>query len=642
MEIVTVIPLKKSAFADDLTYFTAKDIPPGSIVTIPLRNKKVLGLVVTSESVLRSKADIKDMSFNLKKIIEVKKQLIFTGKYIESAIETGKYFATSKSNAVTSLIPSIFREKYDVIAELFGKEAVEMRKEIESDIKAEKLLLQIPIEERIHSYKILIRESFARKSSIFIVLPAERDISFFYQSLSHGIEQFIFAIHGGLSSKKVLHIYEQIMTLTHPVLILGTAPYLSIPRGDIETIILEHESTNGYKIITKPHIDLRIFVEIFASKINAKLILSDTILSIDTLGRSENDGLVAMHPLSYRINFEGSIEIITRDGKKFTVLTDESIRDIKNKIAAKKNVFIFTLRKGLATQTVCNDCNEIVSCDRCFAPLVLHNSRADKKRAFVCNRCGNVRSADAKCISCGSWNLRPLGIGTDTVYEEIKRLFPKIKIFKLDKDTAKNQKNAEKIIKEFEETRGSILVGTEMVFFYLKAKVQLSIVASFDSLWSIPNFRISEKIIQLIISIISRTSGKFIIQTRNGDDPSISAIKNGNLLPYIREVLDDRRNLNYPPFKRFIKISHSGNHAESIKARRMIGELFGKYEPEVYGGYASQPSDKYVTNALIKIDTKNWSLPELSENSSLDEHLLDILLALPFSYEVAVDPEDMS
>ena len=50
MKIVTVIPLKKGTWKENLTYFTAKDIPNGSIVVVPLRKQKVLGLVVSIES----------------------------------------------------------------------------------------------------------------------------------------------------------------------------------------------------------------------------------------------------------------------------------------------------------------------------------------------------------------------------------------------------------------------------------------------------------------------------------------------------------------------------------------------------------------------------------------------------------------
>src|SRR3989338_3954665 len=196
-----------------------------------------------------------------------------------------------------------------------------------------------------------------------------------------------------------------------------------------------------------------------------------------------------MHPLSFRINFKGEIQILSRKGreKKFRVLEDESIREIKAAIEKSKNVFIFSLRKGLATMTICRDCNETVSCKNCGGALVLYLSKEGKKRVFVCNRCQTNEASDTICATCGSWNLMPLGIGTDTVSEYVKKIFPKSKIFQLDKEVARTGKGAEKIIKEYLENKGSILIGTEMSFFYLKDKVALSVMASFDSLWSIPN-----------------------------------------------------------------------------------------------------------------------------------------------------------
>jgi primosomal protein N' (replication factor Y) len=437
---------------------------------------------------------------------------------------------------------------------------------------------------------------------------------------------------------------QHLITLEHPVLILGTAPFLSIPRNDFGTIILEHESSSSYKMIGKPHFDLRIFAELFASKINARFILSDTILRLETIERVKIDNLIPMHPLSYRINFEGEIEI-SRKKEKFKIFSDKSIEEIKNTIAKKKNVFIFSLRKGLATMTICRDCNETVSCEKCGAPLVLYESHQGKKKMFVCNRCQEEKNGETVCINCGSWNLTPLGIGTDTVYEEIEKIFSisneRVKIFKLDKESAKNEKGAEKIIKEFEDNPGSILVATEMAFYYLQNKIPLSIIASFDSLWSIPNFKMSEKIIQIILSMIEKTKEKLIIQTKNEKDPAIKAFEAGNLLSFVREELKDRKNLNYPPFKRFIKITHLGDKEQTIKARKILEETFKEYKPEIFSGFVTRLKGKYVTNALIKMDPKKWSLPEFSTGSSLDESLLLKLLSLPPSFAIFVDPEDL-
>jgi len=238
--------------------------------------------------------------------------------------------------------------------------------------------------------------------------------------------------------------------------------------------------------------------------------------------------------------------------------------------------------------------------------------------------------------------LIPLGIGIDTIYEELEETFEeKVKIFKLDKESAKTPKGAEKIIKEFEENSGSILLGTEMAFFYLQKKVPLSIVASFDSLWSIPNFKMGERIIHIILSIMTHTNEKIIIQTKNKSDTSIMAIKSGNFLSFVREELEDRKKLNYPPFKRFIKITYVGNKEETLKARRALEDVFKEYNPEIFSAFIAKQKEKYATNALIKLNPKKWSLPEISHDSYIDENLLAKLLSLPMSYQVLVDPEDL-
>ena len=126
MKIVTVVPLKKGLWREDLTYFSGKDIPNGSIVTVPLRSKKVLGLVIDSTDASASKSDIKKMSFNLKKIIEVKENSIFLKEYLIATIEISKYFASSKNNGVTTLIPAILRENYDKVSKTINGEKINL------------------------------------------------------------------------------------------------------------------------------------------------------------------------------------------------------------------------------------------------------------------------------------------------------------------------------------------------------------------------------------------------------------------------------------------------------------------------------------------------------------------------------------
>ena len=169
----------------------------------------------------------------------------------------------------------------------------------------------------------------------------------------------------------------------------------------------------------------------------------------------------------------------------------------------------------------------------------------------------------------------------------------------------------------------------------------LSVIASFDSLWSVPSFKMNEKIIQLIVSIISKTKDKLIIQTKNEKDPALHAIKTENVLAFVREELEDRKTLGYPPFKRFIKVTHMGTKEELSHIKKALEEVFKDYSPDIFSGFVSKMKDKYVTNMLIKLDPKKWSLPELSANSEIDEKLLAKLLSLPHEFSVNIDPENL-
>lgn len=375
--------------------------------------------------------------------------------------------------------------------------------------------------------------------------------------------------------------------------------------------------------------------------------MGDTLLSYGAIERKEKKELGEIYPVSFRINTAGvrikmeNPNPKNQEEKIFRIFSEGVLEEIENNLKHKKNVFIFSLRKGLATETVCRDCGETLSCDKCLAPVVLYSSKNGRKRMFACNRCNTEKDPETRCKNCGSWNLFPLGIGTDTVFEELKTKFKKIKIYKLDKESAKNAKEAQKIAGEFEKNSGSILVGTEMAFYYLKEKTDLSIIASFGSLWSIPNYKMGEKIIQLLVSMLSKTSERLIIQTKNENDPALLSLESENLLPFVREELEDRKNLGYPPFKRFIKISCLGNKEKTEEIKKYFGKIFKEYDPVVFSSFTSKNKNEYLTNALLKIDPKKWSLPEILPGSQIDQNLKMLLSTLPSSCDISIDPEDL-
>lgn len=642
IKIVTVIPFKNNPWAKNLTYFSSKEIPVFSIVEIPVRNKIELAVVTKVEDASEAKSSIKKMDFNLKKISKIHEKTILEKDFIESVLSTAKYFAMSHSNALSLLTPSIFIENHD---KFISKTKEQENKE--EDVKSEKLILQSDHEDRLTYYKSIIRSHFANKKSIFFVLPTETDINAYKEELSKGIERFTYKLHSGVSKKKLLEQIKQASDSEHPVLVLCTAPYLALSRNDTSTIILEHESSAVYKMIKKPHIDLRTFVEIYASKINAKLIIGDKLLRFETISRFFDEELSAVRTVSFRNNFSSKIKIFSRNketshikSSKYKIFLDKTISLIEKSISSSKKIFLFTLRKGLSTLTLCNDCGETIMCKKCLAPLVLYKTK-EGTRMFVCNKCNEEQNPKILCSHCNGWNLVPLGIGTESVEEKLNEEFSGNKIFSISKKQTKSKSSAVKIISQFENTEKSMLIGTEMALFYIKKPVDVSIITSFDSLWSIPNFKISEKILQLIISILARTKETLVIQTKNEDDEAILALVRNNLSTFVKNELEDRRKLEYPPYKRFIKISHSSKEGQEEKIKKFLGSYFKEYKPLIFDAFSNKKNQELNINTLIKLDIDNWNLPEISSSGNIDETLYKKLIELPNTFDIQIDPEDL-
>ena len=61
------------------------------------------------------------------------------------------------------------------------------------------------------------------------------------------IEQFVFVCHSKITKKQLIERWSNAVNEKHPVLIIATGLFLSLPRTDINTIIINEESSTLYK-----------------------------------------------------------------------------------------------------------------------------------------------------------------------------------------------------------------------------------------------------------------------------------------------------------------------------------------------------------------------------------------------------------
>ncbi|QYR23697.1 primosomal protein N' [Paenibacillus sp. sptzw28] len=216
-------------------------------------------------------------------------------------------------------------------------------------------------------------------------------------------------------------------------------------------------------------------------------------------------------------------------------------------------------RRGYSTFVMCRSCGYTALCPHCDISLTFHQ----KSRALRCHYCGHAEIAPAKCPACESEHIRFFGTGTQRVEEELSKLFPGIRVIRMDVDTTTEKGSHEKWLTLFGERKADVLLGTQMVAKGLDFPyVTLVGVIAADTSLHLPDFRAAEKTFQLLTQVAGRAGrhelpGEVIVQTYNPDHYAVTAAQRHDYSAFVKEELGHRRFMAYPPFCRLILVTLS-------------------------------------------------------------------------------------
>jgi len=633
MYLIRVAPIGRGIFKNDLHYFSSENIPLGALVSVTVRHRIIPGLVLEITAVSDAKTAIKSYPYSIKKIDNVKAKEFLLPEFMELAHETSHYYAGTLGGTLSALVPHTILERGASFANSpHSKNQKNAPKQTRSRWEGT-IAIQGTDKERLIFYKSRVREGFARHMSVFLCLPTVKDIEHFIEQLERGIHEFTIPLHGKLSKTQLYENWKRAVVSSHPVLIVGTGAYLSVPRKDIGIILMDKESSPAYKTMTRPYLDYRYVAKLYAKKKNASLVVGDVVLRTETVYEKESGNCHSSSKINYHVLSRARTTIVDmtkyKERKPFAVLSDESIEAIQNALNKKERVFVFAHRKGLSTFTACDDCGTTQLCDTCNSPLVLY--KKNEETIFVCHKCGTHYESKRLCNGCGGWRLTALGVGINRVEDALKKQFPKNKLFIIDAEHVQNHKNGKAIIEKFLKTSGSILLGTEMSFFYLYEPTETVIVASIDSFFSLPDFRIKERALNILMRAKTIAKNTFIVQTRNADWSLFEYIRSGNLVNFYRDEIEERSMLKYPPFSTLIKITLSGEYKIILETLNQLKEYVKPYNAVIYPAFTKKIKGKNQAHLLLKLKHGQWP----------DEKLHKKLKGLPPEFRVVVDPSDL-
>lgn len=626
------MPIARGVFKDSLTYFSKEAFPVGSVIFATIRGKKVPAIVLSSHDAREEKMELKNSSFALKKLpANIKAHTPFSKEFIEAAKKTAAWHGIHEGLAIALLTSTYILESAQHV------EQAPTRTETEPLAKADFLVFQASRDERVRTYRNLAREAFARNASILIIAPTVIEAELMASELKRGIEERVVLLTSEMPKRSLLTEWNKAVTSREPVVIVGVQFALSVPRTDVDTIIVERESARAYRSVARPNLDIRRAARALSRETGARLIVADFPLRVETrhlvdihlaeeLARSQvRPGTTA----SLTVLDERKSDSIKNEKRQFQVIDDVSREKIKTVIAKKGRVALYATRRGLAPLTVCNDCGTPVSDPSSGAPMSLH--KTTRGNVFISHRSGAVIPGNTTCKVCGGWNLVTLGIGIDRAVEELEK-YSLGTVFTLTKDSASTHKKASKIAENFYSTEGSVIAGTERMLPYLKESVDLVVVASVDSMLSRPEWRSDEHSLSILFYLWEHARDEFIVETRRPEHDVIKTLQGGNPADFYRAQVSQRETYLYPPFSVFVGLTSRGTesmiakNAELIKSSFQDLDLVGPLPAESLG------KNDWVVRAVIRVPPHEWPSAELIER----------LKNLPPDITVSVDPDEIA
>jgi primosomal protein N' (replication factor Y) (superfamily II helicase) len=245
------------------------------------------------------------------------------------------------------------------------------------------------------------------------------------------------------------------------------------------------------------------------------------------------------------------------------------IAAIQARLERGEQSLIFINRRGYAPVLTCAACGWAAACTRCTARLVLHAT----DRRLRCHHCGLEEPIPRSCPQCGNVDLHALGRGTQRVEETLEKRFPKARLVRVDRDTAR-RKSLSGTLANIRDGGADILIGTQMI-----AKghdfpgLTLVGVLNADSALVSTDYRAAERLFSTLMQVAGRAGrraqqGEVLVQTRYPGHPLYAALARHDYAGFARSQLAEREAAGFPP-----SVFEAALRAESAKLAESLAFL---------------------------------------------------------------------
>lgn len=627
--VKTKIPSIGKSYTYEIPQELSRNALPGAMVDVPFGKKTLEGMIFTLTNM---KPD-----FETKPIQRVlPNPPVLNESSLDIAMWMSTHYSANFFDCIAGMLPKQGSENN-------GKKHIDT-KELENDLnltlKQQKVFTQIcniiyvkgkstkkillhgvtgsgKTEIYLQISRILINEG---KQVLFMVPEISLTPQLIHRFSARFGEENIAIVHSHISANERVSSWNHIKEGKAKIVIGSRSAILS-PFKNLGAILIDECHEQSFKQDKAPRYNAITLAEYVSSRDNILLLLGSATPLVEQYYKTTT-GEYHLSKLPDRISSVSQEYIVVdlkeeRKNNNYSLLSKDLLNRLKEVISKNEQSLLYLNRRGIRSGLLCTACGSYELCPRCAMPLTIHKKKGED--ILVCHYCFLTKPMVKECSVCNSKFIKAVGVGTQTILEQVKELIPQSRPIIMDKDTTTKKGSHEKIFNAFEKKEADVLIGTQMITKgWDISNVSLTGYLLLDSDLIFPSFRTSERVYQLITQLTGRSGrgdkpGVSLIQTYNPQNPILISALHGSYEDFYTSEIAIRKRLMYPPFVDIIQIvSKDKNERLALKKlntyfeplNKAITPITGRYDITLLGPsrcFVPKVNNDYFFQVTIKI-----------------------------------------
>jgi primosomal protein N' (replication factor Y) len=630
--------------SDSYTYSSESSLSVGTIVTIEVGKKQLIGVVLSTSF---------KPTYVTKLISSVVEPTHLPIQLIELSKWLATYYATPLATVLQTVLPrgvdknrrskeiltkSVIRERTKIV---FNKQQSEVIAKVNQAKSGTFVLQGVTGSGKTRVYIEIAKQITQAGKSVIVLVPeialTSQIIAEFSQHFEH-----ILITHSTMTEAERHLVWKKALHTTEPVIVIGPRSALFMPLRDIGAIIVDEAHEPSFKQEQAPRYSALRAATMLGRYHKAKVLFGSATPSVtDRYLADRVPGTLLKLDKPARLNRVAPSLLLVDMTKRnnFThqrFISNQLIAQLTETLESGKQSLIFHNRRGSASTTLCENCGWTAECPRCFVPLTLH---ADQ-HLLRCHICNHQEKVPTFCPVCHHADIIFKGIGTKLIESELQKLFPKARIARFDADN-KDDQTVNARYEDLYKGDIDIAIGTQVVAKGLDLPHLRTVgVIQADSGLSLPDFSARERTFQLLAQVVGRVGrnehiSQVIVQSYQPTHPSITAGLNQDYESFYEETIKERSRAIFPPFTYLLKLTciYSSEVSAIRNAKIVAGTLSKAVDKDVT---ILGPTPSFYER---QHDTYRWQLVLKSPSR---EHLIDALQFVPTTHwQFDLDPTSL-